>query len=160
MAYYFPCKNCATDHKTCKVRAALKEAIKGHSVTSLKFTCRERVPLFNPGERVIFSWRVFEQQYTDDFVEITDKFKGTVIRESAARRGFVVRVDEDPSEHGLLPSAVFKNGGFAVLVKPACMVRLEEPPRTFCGDCLAYPGETGLCFFSEKLSPENCGAAQ
>lgn len=147
MTYYHNCKNCAVDKAKCVRRAELKAALKGLSVTSVKFACPDRKQLFQRGDRVAFSWSHWDFKRLDDYGEAIEdvlSFRATVVRE--VRTKFVLRVDQDAVPSTLddvfyEPSAVFKNGGRAIKMMPQKLTLLDEPSRNICADCLVYEGE-------------------
>lgn len=53
MTHFHTCRTCATDTKTCPVRATLNAAIFGLGVGSLKHKCTAHVPTFTPGAAVL-----------------------------------------------------------------------------------------------------------
>lgn len=145
MAYYKPCKNCASDKASCHRRRDVAAAIAGLSVTVVNFRCGVRTQLFRPGQRVRFVWTLWER---NDFGEDDDFgliYHGTVIEESGLR--FIVRVDDAPSVDGAKIAArdVFKNDSLVIKVKPSDMKALDEPDRALCPACSAYAGEEGRC---------------
>ena len=164
MPYYHKCRNCAVDTSTCQRRQAIRSAIKGLGLTSIKFQCLDRKPLFRVGQRIEFDWAHYDESARDYYGEVVPddlKFRGTVASENEDKGTFVVQVDQDPVQSNIefpdltyTPNQVFKNGGFAVRVKPASMRAIDEPDREICPDCLAYDvGER--CFMSEYCRPSS-----
>ena len=147
MTYYHPCKGCAIDPAGCDKRKNIKTALAGLSITSLKFKCAERKPLFYPGQRVSFSWAVcIGQDHEGEGRYRKMRFNGTVICESSRPTKFTVRVDQDGDGYTEEPKNVFRNGGDVVNVRAADLVLLGKPDCTFCPSCLQYEGETGRCW--------------
>lgn len=144
MGYYKPCKNCAVDLTTCPRRKMVKDSIAGLSVTSIKFKCQDRVPLFKAGQRVSLMWTCWSEgdDGPDDGLPV--RFKATVIAEQRLR--FIVRVDDaDDLEQGIPARNVFKNDNLVIKAKPADMAWIDEPDRTICQTCCAYPDEPSEC---------------
>jgi len=146
MAYYHPCKNCAVNIYACERRAQVREAIAGLHVTSVKFRCADRKPMFRSGQRVKFAWSHWEQSdYDGSGCENKLVFSGTVVAEKATK--FIVRVDDvdgiavDDNYESMNPRDVFNNKRLVVKVKPCDMVALDEPDRPMCESCLAYDAE-------------------
>ena len=164
MPYYHKCRNCAVDTSTCPRRQAIRSAIKGLGLTSIKFQCQDREPLFRVGQRIEFDWTHYDESARDYCGEVEPdelKFKGTVASENEERGTFVVQVDQDPVPSNIefpnltyTPDQVFKNGGFAVRIRPVSMRAIDEPDRAICPDCLAY--DVGSrCFMGEYCRPSN-----
>ncbi len=143
VAYYHPCKNCAVDAATCDRRLRVRDAIAGLHVTSVKFQCVKREPMFRSGQRVNFSWSHWEQSdYDGSGCENKLVFSGTVVAEKGSK--FIVRVDDadgvaaDEDYEDMSPKHVFRNEGLVVKVKPCDMTPLSEPDKPMCPNCLAY----------------------
>lgn len=140
MTYYAPCFHCEADKATCQRRNAVKAAIAGLGITSLKFACPDRRALFAAGQRVVFNWSLWESDgYDPDPLPLS--FTGTVLRERGPK--FVVQVDagQDASGEGIEASEVFKkNDQLLVKVKPADMRPLDEPSRRICTTCYWVEG--------------------
>lgn len=144
--YYHPCAGCKVDKDKCNRRSEIRSAIAGLSVTSIKFKCEDRVPLFRSGQRVTFFWTVYsvECDYYADDPDVT-QFNGTIIRETKSPWKYAIRVDQDADDYDFAPKDVFKGGGFAVNVRTSDILAIDEPDRKFCPSCLKYQGEDGLC---------------
>ena len=140
MTYYFPCRNCATDKTACKRRLEVKSALSGLNVTSIKFKCEDRKPMFGAGQRVSFAWKVYQDDCEGvQYGEVYEtEFVGTVISEANRGLRFIIRVDAVNEYYDFIPSEVFKNDNLIIKVKPVDMVALDEPNRSFCLGCFAY----------------------
>lgn len=159
MTHYATCFNCATDKSACPRRLALQASLKGNAVTSLKFRCPERKAFFAPGQRISFTWSLWENQdeYEPDEMELV--FHGTVIRERGTK--FVVQVDagKDASDEGIEASDVFKkNDALLIKVRPAHMSALDEPPKVVCLTCFHVEGRAeNRCYRSgSSWVPKGC----
>lgn len=141
MTHYATCFNCVNDRYTCQRHLALREALKGTGVYTVKFKCPERRPYFAPGQRVAFDWKWFESdEYDTSVLHLT--FAGTVIREKGSK--FVVQVDggKDISGEEMEASEVFtKNDQLLIKVRPADMRPLNEPTRAVCQTCFYVEGQ-------------------
>lgn len=131
MAYYHPCKNCAVGSNSCSRRADIRNAIAGLHVTSIKFECAKREPLFQPNQRVKFAWSYWEpSEYgaSDNGCKLI--FSGTVIAESGTK--FIVRADDefgapaDDDSESMSPQIVFRNEDLVVKVKPCDITPLDD----------------------------------
>lgn len=157
MTHYATCVNCAVDKSLCQKRLALREAIKGLYVYSLKFKCADRNPLFTTGQRVQFDWILWESDgYDSDALPMT--FHGTVLRERGTK--FVVQVDSgvDASGESIEASEVFKkNDQLLVKVKPSDMRALNEPSRRVCTTCYWVEGAAeDRCYKMTDWVPNGC----
>ena len=147
MAYFYPCKNCAFEKVACEKRDAMRASLKGLGVTSVKFKCALRRPLFEPGQRVCFEWTLYHGG-DDIYHDVTSEklvFRGTVAGEAKRGLRVTVRVDQHHDSYDYDPKEIFQNGGDAVNVKPSDLSKLAEPARAMCPSCLKYEGETGRC---------------
>lgn len=141
MTHYATCFNCAADKPSCQRRTALQAALKGNSVTSLKFKCPERQPFFAPGQRVSFTWSLWEHDDEYETSELPLVFHGTVIRERKTK--FVVQVDAglDASGEEIEASDVFKNNAALLIkVRPVNMTAIDEPRKAVCLTCYHVEG--------------------
>lgn len=157
MTHYATCMNCAADKSACSRRSALREALKGQHVFSLKFRCADRASYFSAGQRVEFDWTLWDTDGYDSYgLPVT--FQGTVIRERGTR--FVIQVDrgEDTSGEGINASEVFKkNDQLLVKVRPADMRPIDEPSRLICGTCYWVEGVAeDRCYQSGDYLPIGC----
>lgn len=149
MTHYATCFNCATNKATCKRRGALQKALAGNAVTSVKFKCPERKAFFSPGQRVSFTWTMWESDgYEESALHLI--FHGTVLRERGSK--FVVQVDsgKDASGEEIEASDVFKtNEALLIKVRPANMTALDEPARAVCLTCYQVEGQEDRCYRSD-----------
>ncbi|MDQ0132627.1 hypothetical protein J2T08_000528 [Neorhizobium galegae] len=141
MTHYSTCTNCAVDKDMCPRRENLRKALKGSAVYSLKFKCPDRLPMFQPGQRVGFDWSLWDADDYDSS-ELPLTFSGTVLRERGTK--FVIQVDSGPdtSGEGIQASDVFKkNDALLTKVRPAKMTALDEPARKVCLTCYHVEGQ-------------------
>lgn len=135
MTTYATCFNCAVDKAACQRRLSLRKVLAGNAITSVKFRCPERKAFFAPGQRVSFTWSMWESDgYEESRLPLV--FHGTVIRERGSK--FVVQVDagKDASGEEIEASDVFKkNEALLIKVRPANMQALPEPAKTVCLTC-------------------------
>ena len=149
MTHYATCFNCANDRYTCARHLAIREALRGNGVSSVKFKCPERRAFFSSGQRVAFDWKSFElDEYDTSVLNLT--FAGTVIREKGTK--FVVQVDrsKDISGEEIEASDVFKkNDALLIKVRPADMRPLNEPAKAVCLTCYQVEGQEDRCYRSD-----------
>lgn len=158
MTYYATCLNCAVDTVTCERRATISNALKGQSITSVKFKCHDRLPMFHRGQRVEFYWRYYNEDGSGD--EYIATFVGTIMREKPGNKRFSVRVDPDNEIYDLTPAELLKNPEF-ISVRPDDIRALDEPDRPMCSLCAAYrdaPDCDRLCLnkYNHNNPVEDC----
>lgn len=157
MTVYHPCKNCKLEKLACTRRDGVKLAIKGLGVSTIKFRCPERQPIYSPGDRVSVLWRWYDENVdgftTGRFFSI--QFKGTVSQEKYPK--FIVRYDDADgvTNHGeeLPAKSHFRNEALYATTRPVDMTLIAEPKREICRDCLlgpclfdkSYPSSTPHC---------------
>ena len=156
MTFYQPCQGCAFKPTDCEKKTEIRSAIKGLGITSLKFNCTERKPIYNPGDRVSLMWRVFEYGDPDPYGEqevgeALAYFYATVMGEQSGTR-YIVRVDDGPCysiDEGWDPveaSKLFtRSSKLVVKVKTSDIAHTDEPQKEICTSCSAYAGERERC---------------
>ena len=149
MTNYATCFNCAVDKAACRRRLSLRKVLAGNAITSVKFRCPERKAFFAPGQRVSFTWSMWESDgYEESALHLI--FHGTVLRERGSK--FVVQVDagKDASGEEIEASDVFKtNEALLIKVRPANMTALDEPARAVCLTCYQVEGQEDRCYRSD-----------
>ena len=146
MAHFSTCLNCAADRSSCARLAEVRNAIRGVNITSIKFKCGDRQPMFRRGQRVSFYWRYYDEDGSGE--GCTTEFVGTVMREKPGNRRFSIRVDQDGEHYDLKPHDILKSAEF-ISVRPADMRALDEPDAPMCQLCSAYNDDADrqrLCF--------------
>lgn len=156
MTVYRTCHNCALAKLPCARRDSIQTDIKGLGITSLKFTCADRKPLFTPGQRVATAWTTTEGG--SEYVEYTlETWPATIIRESGAR--FLCVVDDVPSDYETPARDYFKNASLYVRASASRITPLDEPKRELCPVCDGTRGEDGRfvgCHGFENYRPQKC----
>lgn len=146
MTHYATCFNCVNDRYTCPRHLAIRDALKGSGIYTVKFKCPERRAYFSTGQRVAFDWKSFESDgYDESVLHLT--FAGTVIREKGTK--FIVQVDrgKDISGEEIEASDVFKtNDALLIKVRPADMRPLNEPAKSVCLTCYHVEGGEDRCY--------------
>lgn len=142
MTAYRTCHNCALAKLPCARRDSLQTEIKGLGITSLKFACSERKPLFVHGQRVATTWPVSGDYDGEGTPEVTDEtWPATIIRESGSR--FLAVVDDVRSDYDTPADSYFKNAGRFVRASASRLAPLDEPVREICPACDSSRGEDG-----------------
>lgn len=139
MTSYTTCINCAADKQTCERRNAVRAAIKGAHITSVKFRCTDRQSMFRTGQRVAVTWTVGG----DNEYELDETWPGTVLRESGTR--FLISIDDVPSDEGTPARSYIKNERLFVKVSPSRLRALDEPDRRICTFCDRAPVDGDAC---------------
>lgn len=139
MTVYRTCHNCAVDRDECATRDIIKRSIAGLHITSVKFECENRNPLFRPGQRVSVTWPVnaAEGEYYEDYYEET--WPATVIKEVGAR--FLICVDDVESDYETPARSYIKSDSLYCKVSAGKLKPLEEPKRSVCGLCGVVGGK-------------------
>ena len=164
MTVFRTCKNCALEKTTCARREAVKAGLVGLGVTSVKIACKERKPVFVPGQRVLSTWTV----PTGDWESANEEnWPATVIKEIGAK--FQLKIDDTLSDGETLASEYFKNTSLYVKARVGKIAPLNEPSRMVCTTCgrvgNGQPGEGG-CYahppegFAPGWTPYGCMAAE
>ena len=138
----------------CDRLAEIKTALKGLSVTSVKFKCAKRRPKFVVGNRVLVTLPFYEvygpQGETD--THLID-FKGTVICERKTLGNYKVKIDDGPdADDGnyISPEDLKTETGY-VAVKGVHIAPLNERNREVCPECQAVDGHEGYCPTQSKF---------
>lgn len=135
MTYMRPCYNCKLASEPCERRYAVKAQIKGAGITSVKFKCDQREPLFAVGQRVSVTWPVTDGD--GEYCECNlETWPATVVSERAPR--FLICVDDVESDCGT-PRADYLKAGPYAKVPRGRLEPLDEPGRNVCVTC----GELG-----------------
>lgn len=136
MTFYRTCHNCAVDAGECPTRKALRAALAGMHVTSVKHRCPDRLPLFRPGERATVTWAIDEVADHPDndgyapprWVEHT--WPATVVSEKGGK--FIVCVDDVDSDGEYPATEWLKSSSRYAKVVAAKLKPLDEPKRLVC----------------------------
>jgi len=132
MTYYRTCHNCAHSRSECATLARIKRGLSGLNVTSVKFNCPDRAPLYRVGDRVSVSWPVPEDGGYYDYSTL-ESWPATVIREHGPR--FVIAVDDVNSDHETPARSFIKNDSLYCKVSAAKLTPLREASRSVCKLC-------------------------
>lgn len=149
MAYLANCTNCLFAKGECVRRDALRAGLKGLSVTSVKFICRDRKPMFAVGQRVSVMRPVSDPGNGDWGTDAitNESWPATVVAERDRR--FQIIVDDVQSDHDTPARAYIKNESLYAKVRAWRLTPLDEQPREVCGACQVVRAPDGLignCF--------------
>lgn len=152
MTFYRTCHNCAIDAGECLTRKALRAALAGMHVTSVKHRCPDRAPLFHPGDRATVTWTINEREAhpdyeggasdPEDWAEHT--WPATVIREKGGK--FIICVDDVDSDGEFPAREWLKNDSRYAKVAAGKLKLLDEPRRTVCARCENLEGNLTGCW--------------
>lgn len=154
MANYRTCHNCAHDPNECATRDGIKRAIAGLSVTSIKFRCPDRAPLYRPGDRVSVTWPVCEDAGHGDYRGEwnLETWPATVIMEKGGK--FIICVDDVDSDEGTSARGYIKNDNLYCKVTAGKLKALKEPRRSVCGLCGVVAGNGFAGCWQEGTRPD------
>ena len=133
MTYYATCTNCAADKASCARRDEIKTALRGTGITSVKFKCANRQPMFHAGQRVSVTWPNGEYD---------ESWPATIITEVGTR--FLISVDDTSGDLETPARDYVKNERLFAKVSPVKLRALDEPDRAICEFCGTAPGN-GVC---------------
>jgi len=133
MTSYRTCRHCVLERQPCERRETVRTSIKGLGLTSVAFRCAARAPLFRAGQRVSVTWPVYpdDWQYEDGYS--LESWPATVVQPT--QKGFVIQVDDVPSDHETPAREYIKNDHLFCNVRPSRLAPLDEPDRVLCGRC-------------------------
>lgn len=142
MGFYRPCTNCVREKAPCPRRERIATGIKGLGLTSVKFRCAEREPIFTIGQRVTVTWLVrAESDCWYDDGAMWESWPATVIAERGSK--FQIVVDDVDSDEGTPARNYIKSETLYCNVTAGKLNPLDEPPRSVCGACGTVRGLDG-----------------
>ena len=152
MPYLRTCYNCKLASAPCERRDAVKAQIKGMGITSIKFKCDQREPLFAVGQRVSVTWPV--SYGGGEYYECgLETWPATVVAERAPR--FLICVDEVESDHGT-PRAEYLKAGPYAKVPAGRLDPLDEQSREVCPTCHELGPDVPGCYAQPGYKPFGC----
>ena len=138
---YLTCRNCAVDRSTCERRAHVRAGIRGLGLTSIRFRCDARVPLYRPGQRVEVTWKYYPPDWDHYEGYSLETWPATVVHES--KKGFVIAVDDVASDNDLPAREYIKNENLYCNVVAGKLKALDEPDRRTCEVCRSAENADG-----------------
>jgi hypothetical protein len=132
-SFYATCRNCGVDRHTCERRAQVRAGVKGLGLTSIKFRCDMRRPLYHPGQRVEVTWKYYPADWEYDEGYSLETWPATVIQET--KKGFLISVDDVPSSCDLPAREYIKNENLYCNVVAGKLSPLTEEDRPICAHC-------------------------
>lgn len=138
---YLTCRNCAVDRNTCARRAEVRAGIKGLGLTSIRFRCDLRQPLYRPGQRVAVTWKYAPPDWDWHDGLSLETWPATIVQET--KKGFLIAVDDVPSDNDLPAREYIKNDSLYCNVTAGKLAPLVEPDRRTCGYCNSVENADG-----------------
>lgn len=160
MTAFRTCKNCVLEREPCPRREAVKASIAGTGVTSVKFACAIRKPLYAPGDRVVSRWTVPDSDDYDERAQ-EEHWPATVIKEVGTM--FQLKIDDVRSENDTPAKGYFKNQSLYVKARAGKLKPLDEPSQVVCDQCGRVgddPVREGGCYVSGRVIPAWCAAGK
>lgn len=161
---YLTCRNCAVERGTCVRRAQVRAGIKGLGLTSVKFRCDDRQPLYRPGQRVEVTWKYATPDWDWQDGLSLESWPATVVQET--KKGFLIVVDDVPSGNDLPAREYIKSDSLYCNVTAGKLAPLSEPDRRTCEYCRSAENADGTvtgCWGTngyDDTRVANCLAAQ
>lgn len=122
-------------------------------MTSVKFTCPDRQPLYRAGDRVSVTWPVSMSCDSELPDYILESWPATVVEEKGAR--FVICVDDVDSDDGTPARSYLKSETLYAKVSAGKLKALDEPKRSVCGICGIVAGnDLGRCWQEGAAAPQ------
>lgn len=152
MANYRTCLNCAHAPNECATRDRVKTAIAGLAVTSIKFRCPDRAPVYRPGDRVGVSWVLPDEDGGWNREATEETWPATVISEIGPK--FLICVDDTDSDYETPARSWIKSESLYCKVSAGKLSRLDEPRRNVCGLCGIVSGNSFNGCWQEGGNPD------
>ena len=137
---YQTCKGCANSSGDCAIRDAVKKQLKGLSVTSIKWRCKEKTPIYQVGDPV---WVSLSTSESDEWgSQYYAFFPGIVVQNKFPK--FVIYVQ--PSSESECEMYTFEpNGNGTGYVKQSHihMKKRAGDTQTVCTTCGGLPDVNG-----------------
>ncbi len=158
MTHFASCIGCATLRDTCPTLAALKAAIAGKHVTTIKHKCPTRKPLMTPGDPVMVETFTCSPEVQGLEGPTYDRWKAIFIEQRGSRAHVYIRPGE-LSEKNDFPFVPMNNhdGHANILLSRVKPILGAEPvDMTKCATCEQRPGVIGRCGASVNYIIQAC----
>lgn len=152
------CNGCAYD-RACERQNEKRAALKGLGITTVKFICRDRADVFQPGAPVIFTTFV-ANEWDEGRGCIEVSYPGYCIQQYGLKVfGYITPGINDVGGEDI-PFEPQKNG---FVKMPLSRVKPDDTrvsaDLSYCGWCGAYAG-LGQCFKDPHYTPADACAAE
>lgn len=148
MTVFPTCNGCARDKSDCPTLAALKAAIAGKSVTTVRHRCRQREPRFRPGDPIWVDTFSGDGGLDEDIGRVEPvrrEWPGYFISEKKSK-GHVYIKPGAPALDDEEYTFEARNKGFCNIVLARLRPREGEWVDPFyCGRCMVHPKLEGFC---------------
>jgi hypothetical protein len=138
---YLTCRNCGVDRNGCARRAEIRARVKGLGITSLKFRCADRKPIYHAGQRVEVTWKYCPPDWDWEEGMSLETWPATVVQET--KKGFLIAVDDVPSGNDLPAREFIKSASLYCNVAAGKLAPLNEPDRRSCDYCHSIENADG-----------------
>ena len=162
MTAFRTCKNCVLEKAPCARRDAIKRAIAGIGITSVKVLCKDRSPRFHAGQRVSVTWPVPNCDDPEYYSATEESWPATVVSEVGSR--FLIKVDDVRSDNDTPAGGYLRNASLYAKVSAQKLKPLDEPIQLVCAICgrvgLGEVGEGGCHVDAQARGwrPKGCAA--
>lgn len=153
------CNGCTYDG-ACERQADKRAALRGFGITTVKFICKDRRDVFSPGQPVVFTTYITDDdgEYHSPVMEVS--YRGHCIKQIGTKViGFIKPGAEEVCGEEIPFEA--KNGGFVKM--PMRRVKPDDTrpyaDLSYCDQCGAYAG-LGQCFKDPHYTPAGRCAAE
>lgn len=133
MTSYLTCQGCISAKTKCEYRDAMRDRLKGLSVTSVKWKCAARAPLFAPGDPVwALTWA--GEEYFEGERSI-DNFPAVVIKMIGSKALVYIKPDVESCdlEYTFQPASKLSNGFCKITLSR--LTPREAPRESLCEHC-------------------------
>ena len=153
------CNGCVGDG-ACEIQKAKRAALRGLGITTVKFICKERRDLFAPGQPVIFTTYVVDEDDEYRRGSMAVRYAGYAIQQNGAKLvGFIKPGAPDADEAGY-PFDTKGRGFVKMPIKRVAADPSRQPiALSMCSWCGDYP-ELGLCGKDPSWTPDGKCAAE
>lgn len=153
------CNGCAHDG-ACERQKDKRAALRGLGITTVKFICKERRDLFAPGQPVVFTTYVVDEDDEYRRGAMAVRYAGYAVQQKGAKVvGFIKPNAPDLDEAGY-PFDTTGRGFVKMPIKRVAADSSREPiALSMCSWCGNYP-ELGLCGKDPSWTPDGKCAAE
>jgi hypothetical protein len=138
---YRTCVGCELHRQPCDEREKVRAQIKGLGVTSIKWRCKNRVPIFNIGDPVWVHTVGSDDAMADDGEAYFDDYPGVAIR--AAGTKMLVFIEQGAPGRDYGDEIPFNPRGTGFCKIPLSRLKVRDGEREdICPDC-EWPAHKG-----------------
>ncbi|WP_428029766.1 hypothetical protein [Ancylobacter sp.] len=148
------CNGCAYDG-ACERQKDKRAALRGLGITTVKFICKERRDAFAPGQPVIFTTYVVDEDEAYRGGSMAVRYAGYAVQQKGAKLvGFIKPEEPDLDEEGF-PFDTKGRGFVKMPIKRVAADPSREPiALSMCSWCGDYPA-LGLCGKDPSWTPDS-----